>query len=304
MNDAVATNVGFADRVPDYLAQVERALDRWLPDPELPPRALHQAMRYSVLGGGKRVRPLLAYAAGEALEVDSRLLDPPAVAIELMHAFSLVHDDLPAMDDDDLRRGRPTTHRAFDEATAILAADALQPLAFQVLSTDTRLSQYPEAQVRLVALLAEACGSNGMTGGQAIDIAAEGARLDPAELEHMYRLKTGRLLRASVLSATQYPPVADTAACHALELYVDSLGLAFQIRDDILDIEGSTAQIGKQRGADIARDKATYPALFGMDTARRRTEELLATGLTALEHFGPSGDGLRWLARFIVLRES
>lgn len=296
--------MGFAERVPDYLARVERALDSCLPDPELPPRALHQAMRYSVLGGGKRVRPLLAYAAGEALEVDPRLLDPPAVAIELMHAFSLVHDDLPAMDDDDLRRGRLTTHRAFNEATAILAADALQPLAFQVLSTDARLSQYPEAQVQLVALLAEACGSNGMTGGQAIDISAEGTHLDPAELEHMYRLKTGRLLRASVLSATRYPPVADTASCHALERYVDSLGLAFQIRDDILDIEGSTEQIGKQQGADIARDKATYPALFGMDAARSRTDELLETGVAALEHFGPSADGLRWLARFIVLRES
>ncbi len=294
----------FAERIGDYVARVERALDRWLPDAQLPPRDLHQAMRYSVLDGGKRVRPLLAYAAGEALGIESRLLDPPAVAVELMHAFSLVHDDLPAMDDDDLRRGKPTTHRAFDEATAILAADALQPLAFRVLSTDPQLSRYPEAQVRLIALLAEACGSNGMTGGQAIDIASEGAQLDPAELEHMYRLKTGRLLRASVLSASCYPSLADIDTRHALERYVDSLGLAFQIRDDILDVEGSTEQIGKQQGADIARNKATYPGLFGMDTARRRCAELLEAGLDALEHFGPSADGLRWLARFIVLRES
>ena len=296
--------MSFQDRIDDYLARVEQALDRWLPEPALPPRSLHEAMRYSVLGGGKRVRPLLVYAAGEALDTDPALLDAPATAIELMHAFSLVHDDLPAMDDDDLRRGRPTTHRAFDEATAILAADALQPLAFEVLARDQALSQFPETQVALVALLAEVCGSNGMTGGQAIDIAAEGGRLDPAEIEHMYRLKTGRLLRASVLAATRCPPGADQETCHVLERYVDCLGLAFQIRDDILDIEGSTEEIGKQQGADIAHNKATYPALFGMPAAQERVEELLATGLAALSDLGPRADGLRWLAEFIVLRKS
>jgi len=296
--------MSFAERVDSYLARVEGALERCLPDPALPPTRLHDAMRYSVLGGGKRIRPLLVYATGEALGIEPRLLDAPAVAIELMHSFSLVHDDLPAMDDDDLRRGRPTTHKAYDEATAILAADALQPLAFAVLATDDALVEYPASQVQLVRILAEACGAEGMTGGQAIDLGAEGAQLDAAELEHMYRLKTGRLLRASVLSAAACPPVADTSTVNRLELFVDGLGLAFQIRDDILDIEGATEIIGKRQGADIARAKATYPSLFGIDTARRRADELLAQAMAALDTLGDDAAGLRWLARLIVERQS
>ena len=295
--------MSFEQRIPAYLERVERALDQWLPDLDMPPSRLHEAMRYSVLGGGKRIRPLLVYATGESLGTDPDILDAPAVAIELMHAFSLVHDDLPAMDDDDLRRGRPTTHRAFDEATAILAADAMQPLAFQVLTTSAALRQHPAAQVTLVRILAEACGSEGMTGGQAIDLAAEGTRMDAAELEHMYRLKTGRLLRACILSAASCPPAADTAGLHALERFADCIGLAFQIRDDILDIEGETEVIGKQQGADIARHKATYPAMFGMPKARERVNELWRDGMAALAHFGPSADPLRSLARIIVERD-
>jgi farnesyl diphosphate synthase len=261
-------------------------------------------MRYSVLGGGKRIRPLLVYATGEAFGVDLKLLDAPAVAIELLHAFSLIHDDLPAMDDDDLRRGRATTHRAFDDATAILAADALQPLAFRVLAESAPLDAYPENKARLIALLAESSGSNGMTGGQALDIAAEGAQLDAAELEHVYRLKTGRLLRASVLAAAICPPVADTMTMHVLERFIDYLGLAFQIRDDILDIEGSTDEIGKRQGADIKHHKPTYPVQFGMDLARLRADELLDQALAALDELDAPVDGLRWLARLIVLRKS
>jgi farnesyl diphosphate synthase len=286
-----------------YQARIEAALDRWLPDLATPPRRLHEAMRYSVLGGGKRIRPLLVYATGEALGTEPGLLDPPAVAIELMHAFSLVHDDLPAMDDDDLRRGRPTTHKAFDEATAILAADALQPLAFTVLSSDPTLAPFPESQVRLVRLLAEACGSEGMTGGQAIDLASEGAQLDAAELEHMYRLKTGRLIRVSILSAAACPPWPGRDREHALERFADYLGLAFQIRDDILDVEGETAVIGKQQGADEAREKATYPALFGMDRARERVAELLDAALRELAAFGAGANYLAHLARLIAERD-
>ncbi|MGI9329352.1 MAG: polyprenyl synthetase family protein [Gammaproteobacteria bacterium] len=287
----------------EYQARIEAALSRWLPAMEIPPHRLHEAMRYSVLGGGKRIRPLLVYAAGEALGTDPALLDAPAVAIELMHAFSLVHDDLPAMDNDDLRRGRPTTHKAFDEATAILAADALQPLAFNVLCTDPALVPYPDTQVALVQILAQACGSEGMTGGQAIDLASEGNRLEAAELEHMYRLKTGRLLRTSIMSAAACPPQPGLDGSHALERFSDYLGLAFQIRDDILDVEGETAVIGKQQGADEARSKATYPALFGMEQARARVAELLAAALQELESFGSRADYLTYLARLIVERD-
>ena len=259
-------------------------------------------MHYSVLGSGKRIRPLLVYATGEALGVEPDYLDAPAAAIEMMHAFSLVHDDLPAMDDDELRRGKPTTHRAFDEATAILAADALLALAFQTLIDSTILQAHPVEQTRLVGLLAEACGSNGMTGGQAMDMEAEGQQLDSATLEHMYRLKTGRLLRASVLSAAYCPPGADTKTIHSLERFIDAVGLAFQIRDDVLDIEGTTEQIGKQQGADIARGKATYPALFGLDTAKARVDELRSAALDALSELTMPTDGLQWLADLIVMR--
>lgn len=294
----------FEQRAPEYADRIEHALAESLPGPEMAPKGLHEAMRYSVLGGGKRIRPLLVYATGETLGVNPELLDAPATAIELLHAFSLVHDDLPAMDDDALRRGRQTTHKAFDEATAILAADALQPLAFQVLANSPYLKPHAEEQARIIALLAQACGSSGMTGGQALDIAAEGHQLDPAELEHMYRLKTGRLLRASVLAAAYCPPTADIGTLHILERFVDYLGLAFQIRDDILDIEGSTDQIGKQQGADVMHGKATYPMLFGMDNAHMRADELLEQSLAALAELHIPADGLRWLARLIVLRKS
>jgi farnesyl diphosphate synthase len=294
--------MSFEQKHPEYLERIERVLEEYLPATTLPPKRLHEAMRYSVLGGGKRIRPLLVYATGEALGVDPDYLDAPAAAIEMMHAFSLVHDDLPAMDDDDLRRGKPTTHRAFGEATAILAADALQPLAFQILIESPALQAHPVAQTRLTGLLAVACGSNGMTGGQAIDMEAEGRQLDAASLEHMFRLKTGRLLRASVLSAAYCPPGADTATIQSLERFIDAVGLAFQIRDDILDIEGTTEQIGKQQGADIAHDKATYPALFGLDVAKARADELRTISLAALAELDFPTDGLRWLADLIVMR--
>jgi geranylgeranyl pyrophosphate synthase len=288
----------------ERIDRVENTLSNMLPDESVEPERLHAAMRYSVLGGGKRIRPLLVYATGETLQVDIEQLDAPAAAVEIMHAFSLVHDDLPAMDDDDLRRGTPTTHREFDEATAILAADALQPLAFNVLATAPALADFPAEKARLLALLAEACGSNGMTGGQALDIAAEGRRLDAAELEHMYRLKTGRLLRASILAAAYCPPLTDVRTLHVLERFADYLGLAFQIRDDLLDIEGSTAEIGKQQGADLLHKKATYPVLFGVEQAHRRADELLDQALDALDELGDPAESLRSLARLIVLRRS
>ena len=292
----------FEDITHDWLIRVEAKLDQALPPAEYPPERLHRAMRYSVLGGGKRIRPALVYATGVALGVSASELDAPAAAIELMHSFSLVHDDLPAMDDDDLRRGQPTTHRAFDEATAILAADALQPLAFGLLATDESMRCTPEARLQIIFLIADACGSTGMTGGQSIDLGAEGKRLTAVELENMYNLKTGRLLRASVLAAAYY---ADSSPqqIEKLRRFIDAAGLAFQIRDDILDIEGATEVIGKQQGSDIDRGKATWPALFGMEASRAKTEELLQQALAEIADLGPAAEPLRQIADFIVRRD-
>lgn len=277
---------------------MEQVLERVLPPAGLAPERLHAAMRYAVLGGGKRLRPLLVYATGEALRVAPERLDAPAAAIELMHAFSLIHDDLPAMDDDDMRRGRPSTHRAFDEATAILAADALQPLAFQVLVTTPALSAEPEVQIALVALLSESCGPNGIAGGQALDMEAERRALDVAEAEHMYRLKTGRLLRASVLAAAHCAGLGGSARMQRLEVFADALGVAYQIRDDILDYTAADAA----QGSDAIKAKAAYPALFGLERARERTAELLAIALDAIDDLGSEAEGLRWMARHNMLR--
>ena len=257
-------------------------------------------MRYAVLNGGKRVRPLLVYAAGECLDVDAGLLDAPAVAIELIHAFSLVHDDLPAMDNDDLRRGKPTVHGRYDEATAILAADALQPLAFAVLA---RLDGAPTAtRTALVRLVADACGSIGMTGGQSLALAAEGRSLSAAAIERMYSLKTGALIHASVMSAGLLRGDLSDSDMHALDAFGRAIGVAFQIRDDILDVEGETGIIGKQAGSDQRLGKATYPGLFGIEQSRQRCDELLSGALGHLERFGAAAAPLEWLARFIVER--
>lgn len=290
----------FADRITAYTERVEKHLDAALPLPSTDPGRLHEAMRYAVLNGGKRVRPLLVYAAGECLGVDAALLDAPAVAIELIHAFSLVHDDLPAMDDDDLRRGKPTVHIKYDEATAILAADALQPLAFFVLSQQERV---PAAvKIALVSLIANACGSTGMTGGQSIDLAAEGSSLSANTLERMYSLKTGALIHAAVMSACLLREDLSEADTRAVDAFGRAIGVAFQIKDDILDIEGETHVIGKQAGADQRLGKATYPGQFGLDRSRQRCDELLNGALQHLERFGDAATPLKWLARFIVER--
>ncbi len=290
----------FADRIAAYTSRIDARLDDVLPPASTVPTRLHEAMRYAVLNGGKRVRPLLVYASGECLGVDAHRLDAPAVAIELIHAFSLVHDDLPAMDDDDLRRGEPTAHIKFDEATAILAADALQPLAFSVLAGVRDVSW--KARVRLVQLIAEASGSAGMTGGQSIDLAAEGGLLSAEALEHMYALKTGALIHASVISAGLLCDDLAENRMAALDAFARAIGVAFQIKDDILDIEGDTHVIGKQAGADQRMGKATYPGLFGLDKSRQRCDELLRGALSHLEPFGNAAAPLEWLARFIVER--
>lgn len=293
-------SASFGERIDQYASRVDLALDKALPAASEKPERLHEAMRYAVFNGGKRVRPLLVYATGACLDVDPAALDAPATAIELLHAFSLVHDDLPAMDDDDLRRGQPTVHRAFDEATAILAADALQPLAFQVLAD---LDAAPHrVRVELVRLLAGACGSIGMTGGQSIDLASEGKRLTRSEVEHMFSLKTGALIHASVVSACLLANELAENQFRDLDAFARGIGLAFQIKDDILDVEGDTDVIGKPAGSDVELDKASYPALFGLESSHARCEELLEENLERLNSLGVRAEPLRWLARYIVHR--
>jgi farnesyl diphosphate synthase len=290
----------FAEKISAYSERIGQRLDRALPETSETPERLHEAMRYAVLNGGKRVRPLLVYATGECLDLDPGLLDAPAVAIELIHAFSLVHDDLPAMDNDDLRRGEPTVHRKFDEASAILAADALQPLAFSVMASAPGIDE--RQIVALVQLIATACGSRGMTGGQSIDLSSEGKSLTRAELTQMHALKTGALIRASVMSACCLAPDLESEQRDALDRFARSIGLAFQIKDDILDVEGETGVIGKTAGADRILAKATWPSLFGLDEAKTRCNELLTDALEALDGVARDAGTLRWLARFIVER--
>ena len=285
-------------------ARVSTALSRHLPPAELTPTRLHQAMRYAVLGGGKRVRPILVYGAGSALGVREALLDGPACAVELIHAYSLVHDDLPAMDDDDLRRGQATCHRAFDEATAILAGDALQALAFRILVHDPHMVAEPAVRVRMVLELATAAGSRGMVGGQAIDLAAVGRSLEPAELEMMHVHKTGALIRASVLLGALSAGHCDAAQLDALDHYGKCVGLAFQIQDDVLDVVGDSAQTGKRQGADMALEKPTYVSVLGLGEARERALSLSDEALSALESLDSGADLLRWLARYIIERVS
>ena len=289
-------------RIDQWRQRADTALQQWLPAEGTLPERLHQAMRYAVFNGGKRIRPILSYAAGHALGVPLEDLDAPACAIELIHAYSLVHDDLPAMDDDDLRRGKPTVHRAFDEATAILTGDALQSLAFHLLARYLPPRIPAEQRLEMIDILAIASGSRGMAGGQAIDLAAVGKELNIAELENMHVHKTGALIRASVkLGALSQPEIA-SESLQELDHYAKCIGLAFQIQDDVLDVEGDTDTLGKTRGADIARDKPTYPALLGLDGAKQMAIELVEDALQTLSGWNEAAEPLRWIARYIVQR--
>jgi farnesyl diphosphate synthase len=287
-----------------WSARADAALARALPDEDAPPLELHRAMRYAVLGGGKRLRPVLVYATGAAFGVDPDILDSSACAVEIIHAYSLVHDDLPAMDDDDLRRGRPTCHVVFGEAMAILAGDALQALAFEVLADDARLRVDPLNQVEMLRTLAAACGAHGMAGGQAFDLAAVGKALTAGELERMHVYKTGALIRASVRLGALAAGCRDAAALAALERYGHAIGLAFQIRDDILDVEGDAATIGKTAGKDAADNKPTYPAILGMTGARAQLVEQTRAALDTLAPLDDRFDALRAVARFIAERDA
>ncbi|WP_455218217.1 (2E,6E)-farnesyl diphosphate synthase [Kaarinaea lacus] len=287
-----------------YQARTEKTLEHWLPESTINPARLHEAMRYSSLQGGKRVRPALVYLTGQALDVPPAALDGPACALELTHVYSLIHDDLPAMDDDELRRGRPTCHIQFDEATAILAGDALQSLAFYILAHDPNMVDDAGLRLKMVETLAQASGSRGMAGGQAIDLASVGKTLNIAELENMHIHKTGALIRASVRFGALSAPGTDEALMEKLDHYAKCVGLAFQIRDDILDVEGDTETLGKTQGADIARNKPTYPALLGMDAARRMASDLQQEAVESLSILGEKAGPLGELAEYIISRQN
>ncbi|WP_308446497.1 farnesyl diphosphate synthase [Chitinimonas sp. BJYL2] len=281
--------------------QMELALGSVLPSAQVHPQRLHEAMRYAVLGGGKRVRPLLVFAAGEIVAASAERLQYAAAAVELIHAYSLVHDDMPCMDDDVLRRGKPTVHVEFDDATALLAGDAIQTAAFEVLSSHT-LCDEARDQVTLLRILANASGAAGMAGGQAIDLASVGKPLTLPELENMHILKTGALIRASVLMGSYCGEALDQAARDKLDRFAKLIGLAFQVVDDILDVEADTATLGKTAGKDAAHDKPTYVALLGLKQAKERAAELEAEALACLSGFGERAERLKQLAHFIVHR--
>ncbi len=289
------------DWLATYRQRVERVLDKALPPPTEPPARLHEAMRYAALDAGKRLRPSLVYLTGEAMGAERNQLDGPAAAVECIHCYSLVHDDLPAMDDDALRRGRPTCHRAFDEATAILAGDALHSLAFQLLAEDSAGSDASRAA--MLATLARAAGAAGMAGGQALDLASEGQAPSRTELETMHRHKTGSLIRACVQLGALAAPQAGEADRAALDGFAAAIGLAFQVQDDVLDITGDTSVTGKSTGGDISQDKATFPALLGIDGARAYAHQLRDDALAALSGYGDEAQGLRELADFVVARD-
>ena len=292
-----------APSINTLIARADHALAQALPAEHQPPVELHRAMRYAVLGGGKRLRPLLVYAAGIALHANLDALDAAACAVEFIHAYSLVHDDLPAMDDDALRRGRPTCHIVFGEAMAILAGDALQALAFEILADATDIDN-ADTRLRMLQVLGRACGAEGMAGGQAFDLAAVGHRLSLDELERMHDYKTGALIRASVMLGALASGCRDAVTLDALDRFGRAVGLAFQVRDDILDVEGEAAVIGKTQGKDAAADKPTFVSIIGMDASRHRLDELVGEALAAVEPLGERGKTLAALARFAVERVS
>ena len=290
---------GFEHRARHYVSRVNTRLDQALASDSGIPEQLVDAMRYSVLGPGKRVRPLLTYASGELFGLAAERIDSIAVAVELVHAYSLIHDDLPAMDDDDVRRGRPTTHRKYGEAMAILAGDALQARAFEVLCQD--LAGTGATGTRVIGWLAAAAGPTGMVGGQVLDLQAEGRRVDEAVLANIHRRKTGALIRAAIMMPGE---LADTVpeTIRLLDEFADNIGLAFQIRDDLLEVDSDAAAIGKSTDSDERKEKSTYPSILGADGARRRAEEVYGSAMAALDRLGDGASGLRWIADFIVNR--
>ena len=294
----------FSARIRACQTRIEEVLERALALPDPGTQRLREAMRYSVLGAGKRLRPTLVYVTGESLGAPLTRLDAPAAAVELIHVYSLVHDDLPAMDDDDLRRGRPTCHRAYDEATAILVGDALQALGFAVLAHEPMDGTTAQVRLEMLRVLARATGTTGMAGGQAVDLAAVGQTLSVGAVEDMHRRKTGALIQGSVVLGALAAGVSGGAELAALERFGAEIGLAFQIQDDILDVEGDPALLGKSTGVDAAHAKPTYPSTAGLGASRRRAGELRDAAIAALAPLGERGAALAQLANFVVSRAS
>jgi geranylgeranyl pyrophosphate synthase len=300
--DGTTKRDAFGAQLESWQARMEVALAARLPGLDVVPARLHDAMRYSVLGGGKRIRPALLFAAARAVGRTEDEVEGAACAIELIHVYSLVHDDLPAMDDDDLRRGRPTCHKAFDEATAVLVGDALQTLAFQVLARDPALPAAPATRLRLIELLAEASGSFGMAGGQAIDLAVQGQQLNLAQVEEMHSRKTGALIRVSVMMAAACAPSLDARLQDALAGFAGPIGLAFQIQDDLLDVLGDVTTLGKATGADSERSKPTHPSVIGIEASQERVRLLHTQAIDALAPLGSRAEPLRLLANWLLSR--
>src|SRR6266404_4082659 len=299
---AASSPEDFGVQLEAWRVRMEHALAARLPAATTVPTRLHEAMRYSVLGGGKRIRPALLFATARTLGLTEDEVEAAACAIELIHVYSLVHDDLPAMDDDDLRRGRPTCHKAFDEATAVLVGDALQPLAFQVLARDPALPAAPATRIALVDMLSVASGTFGMAGGQAIDLAVQGQQPGIAEVEDMHARKTGAVIRASVLMAAQCVPDLDAHLYDALSGFATAIGLAFQIQDDLLDVLGDVSTLGKATGADRERDNLTHPAIIGIEASQERVHLLHREALDSLEPFAERAAPLRSLANWLLSR--
>jgi geranylgeranyl pyrophosphate synthase len=303
IDDEPAATDAFGAQLEVWRLRMERALAARLPEASMVPARLHEAMRYSVLGGGKRIRPALLFATARTLGLSEDSVEAAACAIELVHVYSLVHDDLPAMDNDDLRRGRPTCHKAYDEATALLVGDALQPLAFQLLASDPALPASPAIRLRLIDMLAQAIGTFGMAGGQAIDLAVQGMRLDITQVEDMHARKTGAVIRASVLMAAECAPPLDASLYAALTRFATAVGLAFQIQDDLLDVMGDVSTLGKATGADSERAKPTHPAVIGISASQQRVRLLHSQAINALAPFGDRAQSLRSLAHWLLSRQ-
>lgn len=299
----MSTPHAFQSHLSGYQKRVNTALDKYLPSDDPPEHNLAEAIRYSVIGGGKRIRPAMVYAAGEAMGVSTDLLDIPACAVEMIHAYSLIHDDLPAMDDDDLRRGRATCHKAFDEATAILAGDALQALAYEILAKDDHKKLTPEHRINMLSLLTEASGAHGMAGGQAVDLASVGKQLTLEQLEHMHQLKTGALIRASILLGGMCKQDITQDEINMLSNYAQCIGLSFQIQDDILDVISDTETLGKPQGSDQEQEKPTFPAILGLETSKKRALEQHEKALKILQPLDEKADNLRLLSAYIVERQ-
>jgi geranylgeranyl pyrophosphate synthase len=301
INEDVSETSTVEHLLDQYADRVNQQLNERLPLETNAPKTLHKAIRYSVLGGGKRIRPALVYATGEAFSTNLNTLDCVACAVELMHCYSLIHDDLPAMDDDDLRRGHPTCHKAFDEATAILAGDAIQAQAFAMLANDN--ASYKQ-RVHMIQQLAKSSGSLGMAGGQAIDLASVNKQLNEKQLTTMHTLKTAALIQASVLMAVIASDMADPESFAHFAHFSEKVGLAFQIRDDILDIQADTETLGKPQGSDAAQNKPTYPSIVGVEQAENTANNLLQEALDEIKDLDERAEKLRAISKYMVTRNS